>query len=144
MFHSPRRRLLTVLLLLPLVATLWPAMTAAPSAQAAPVSRASRARPLPLAFVRNAGQRDSAVRFEARSMGGMIFFTPGEVVLALPTASQGQRPHNPALDLAATAAETPASVVRLSFDGANAAPAIVGVDPLPGRANCLIGSDPAR
>lgn len=145
MFHSSRRRLLTALLLLSSVVSLWPAMTATPPAQAAPVSRSSRARTIPLSFVRNVGQRDPAVRFEARSMGGMIFFTPGEVVLALPTAhGQTQRPHDLALDPAASAAGLPATVVRLSFDGANAAPAIVGVDPLPGRANYLIGSDPAR
>ena len=39
---------------------------------------------LPLSFIPNAGQTEPAVRFQAHSLGGALFFTPGEVVLSLP------------------------------------------------------------
>jgi uncharacterized repeat protein (TIGR01451 family) len=81
---------------------------------------------LPLSFVPNAGQTKSAVHFEVHDMGGTIFFTSGETVLALPATTQ-----------------TPSSVVRLHFEGANPAPAVVGVNRLPGIVNYFIGDDPA-
>src|SRR5687768_9205376 len=40
---------------------------------------------LPLSFEPNAGQTDPQVRFQARIPGGVIFFTPQEVVLSLAT-----------------------------------------------------------
>lgn len=40
---------------------------------------------LPLSFVSNTGQTDQQVRFLTRSSGGTVFFTPNEVVLALPS-----------------------------------------------------------
>src|SRR5262249_60857011 len=44
----------------------------------------ARAPRLPLFFVPNRGQHPPAVRFQARTLGGAVFFTPREVVLALP------------------------------------------------------------
>ncbi len=81
---------------------------------------------LPLSFVPNVGQTDPAVRFQAHDMGGTVFFTSGEAVLALPAA-----------------ASTALSVVHLRFEGANPTPAVVGVDRLPGIVNHFIGDDPA-
>ena len=81
---------------------------------------------LPLPFVPNAGQTDPAVRFQVHDMGGTIFFTASEVVLALPTTTQASPP-----------------IVRLHFEGANPAPAMTGAERLPGIVNYLIGNDPA-
>src|SRR4029079_1426615 len=47
-------------------------------------------RQLPLSFVPNAGQTDAAVRYQAHGLGGTLFFTPREIVLALPTAAPTQ------------------------------------------------------
>src|SRR5690348_4861726 len=44
-----------------------------------------RPRPLlPISFEPNAGQTAPGVRFTAHGMGGTLFFSPSEVVLALP------------------------------------------------------------
>lgn len=83
---------------------------------------------LPLAFVPNQGQTDPVVQFQAQSMGGTVFFTPHEVVVALPSA----------------AAEQPAPTVRLSFLDANPTPTITPDTPLPGRVNDLRGDDPTQ
>ena len=76
---------------------------------------------LPLSFAPNVGQFDASVRFQAWSPGGALFFTPNAVVLSL---------H-----------EQP--IVRMQFEGANAAPEVVGGERLPGVVNVLHGSDPA-
>ena len=81
---------------------------------------------LSLSFVPNAGQTDPTVHFQVHDMGGTIFFTSGEAVLALP-ASTSAVP----------------SVVHLRFEGTNSDPAVVGVDRLPGSVNYFIGNDPA-
>ncbi len=82
----------------------------------------------PLAFMPNQGQADPAVQFQAQSLGGTAFFTPQEVVLALPPA----------------AAEQPASSVRLGFVDANPVPTITASDRLPGHVNDLRGADPQQ
>lgn len=83
---------------------------------------------LPLSFVPNAGQTDPTVRFQARGLGGGLFFTPNEVVLTLP----------------ARAEKFARQAVRLHFEGANATPEIIGVEPLPGRVNYFSGNDPTH
>jgi hypothetical protein len=101
---------------------------------------------LPLAFIPNMGQTDPAVRFQVKSMGGMIFFTPGEVVLSLPAPSQTTLDHtrNRRDTRHGPEASRPApNVLRLRFAGANVSPNITGVDSLPGSANFLIGNDPS-
>lgn len=110
---------------------------------------------LPLSFVPNAGQTDTAVRFQSRGLGGNIFFTPDEVVLSLPTPTQTQtlqaaalnspgrfqQNHRPRLsDLS----PIPLAVVRLRFEGANPTPEITPAQPLPGVANYFIGNDPTK
>ena len=75
-----------------------------------------------------------------------LFFTPREVVLALPTTSPtqtlpldqgpgGSRPRPQARAM---------SVLRLRFEGATATPALTATDPLSGSVNYLIGNDPAK
>ena len=67
------------------------------------------------------------MRFQARALGGSVFFTPGEVVLALPAAEFGRT-----------------AVLRLRFSGANLAPTITGAARQPGTANYFTGADRAR
>ena len=108
---------------------------------------------LPLSFVPNAGQTDPAVRFEARGMGGTLFFKANEVVLSLPTEAQSPTQQDTALApldhlreerLAATEAAAPSTVVRLLFEEANPAPEVTGTERLPGIVNYFIGNDPAK
>jgi hypothetical protein len=46
---------------------------------------------LPLAFTHYADRADSAVAFQARGLGGTLFFTPSVVTLALPAPSTQPR-----------------------------------------------------
>ena len=84
---------------------------------------------LPISFERNAGQTDAQVRYLAHGRRSGIFFTPGEVVLAL----YGDRADNASV-----------SALRLKWIGANRDAQIAPESPLAGRINYFVGSDPAR
>lgn len=103
--------------------------------------------PLAAPFVPNGGQTDPAVRFEVHGLGGTLFFTPSEVVLGLPrSARAGQSPRT-ALNLPAAGdggAGVPVTYLRLRFAGANTAPEIAGLEPLPGVVSYFKGADPSR
>lgn len=86
---------------------------------------------LPLAFEPNAGQVDPQVRFQARGLGGMVYFTDREIVMTLPQPADG-----------AAHSETLA-VLRLAFDDASR-PEVAGADPLPGTVSYFIGDDSTR
>lgn len=75
---------------------------------------------LPLAFVPNQGQFNTATRFVAQGRGGAISFAQVAVSLALHDGQQ----------------------LRLAFDGANASPSIEPLRQLPGVANYALGDDP--
>jgi hypothetical protein len=103
--------------------------------------------PLPVSFVPNAGQTDAAVRFQADTLGGTLFFTDSEVVLALPRTSASASGPAAARDLLrAGAAErgVPVSVLRLRFEGAATRPEIAGTGRLPGRFHFFRGGDRSR
>lgn len=119
---------LAVLLVLAVLWVAHPYFTPPPPPPASP-SLSPGFGILPLSFIPNADQTDPAVRFQAHGAGGMLFFTPDQVVLSLPgtTADGGQR----------------LSLVRLRFEGADPALQITGADRLPGLVNYFIGNDPA-
>ena len=82
----------------------------------------------------NQGQTHPQVQFETRALGGRLFFTQDELVMALPSGS-------------AALSETHAlstTVVRMRFDGANQSATLMGNDLLPGVVNYLLGNDPRR
>ena len=106
---------------------------------------------LPISFEVNRGQADGSVQFLARGAGYTLFLTPGEAVLSLHT------PHVKTDKLGGLAtpnalrtppsqrtATTPASTVRLQLIGANTKAEVAGIDPLPGKSNYFVGSDPAK
>src|SRR6266545_2981284 len=97
---------------------------------------------LPLAFVANAGQSDSAVRFLVRSRGGTFFFTPAEAVLAVPILD----PNAPFVDRGRRSGQTArvagTTVVRLQYQGANPARALRAGERLLGVVNYLVGTNP--
>ena len=102
-----------------------------------------------LLFEENVGQTDSAVRFHVRGLGGNVFFTSDEVVLALPNrnesaafkAAQATDLFNHADPQYAHPQSLAPSTVRLRFEGANAHPTIAPAEKLPGVVNYFYGSD---
>jgi photosystem II stability/assembly factor-like uncharacterized protein len=111
-----------------------------PGARAATPDRSALAG-LPLFFEANCGQADSPVQFVAHSRSGTILLSPTEVVV-LQTAAQppaGRRARS--VDLRHN---LPAEVNALSFRfvGGNSQAAMTGADPISGRVNYFIGSDP--
>ena len=105
---------------------------------------------LPLSFEVNRGQAAADAKFVARGAGyAMLLTERGEPVLALDSQShKADRPdakrRQPLGRTADFAEPAEQSVLRLTFPGANPAPQIQGEQPLPGRSNYLIGSDPQR
>ncbi len=79
---------------------------------------------MPVGFVQNAGQFDPSVVFSADCNGDRLYFLRDRVILATPTPGGADYQ------------------VSLSFGGADKVPEIQGTDPLPGKANYLIGNDP--
>ncbi|MDQ6695680.1 MAG: hypothetical protein M3014_14935 [Chloroflexota bacterium] len=101
---------------------------------------------LPLSFEPNAGQADPSVRFVARTAGANLFFTPDGVVMSLkgkPQVTHSSTSEARVSNRAAVEGPQVSEMVRLSFKGAAPARLVAGV-PLPGKANYLIGNDPAQ
>src|SRR5206468_1217133 len=103
----------------------------------------------PLSFEANQGQTDAQIDFLARGSAYTLFLTGGDAVLALrsPETAPPSRAGNDAQRLAAAlpaGGGSPDTVLRLQLVGANPEPAPSGLETLPGKANYLIGNDPAR
>jgi hypothetical protein len=84
---------------------------------------------LPLRFEANEGQSDERVKFLSRGSGFSLYLTDQEAVLSL---------QKPSKDVVAT------DVVRMRLSGAKADVEPVGLEPLQGIVNYMVGSDPAR
>ncbi len=110
--------------------------------------RTARRGAVPIVFEENSGQTAADVRFVTRQGDLTSWFGPSEIVFALGNRGRdkvpdaGSRPHARADLTQETASRR--SVVRMRLVGANPAPRVVGLDPLPGETHYLIGSDPAR
>ncbi len=92
---------------------------------------ASALAQLPLRFEANRGQTDGRVKFLSRLGGYTLFLTPDEAVWSL----GGD---------ASVHADASAAVLRMKLAGADTAPAVEGLEALPGGSNYLIGSDRSR
>ena len=102
---------------------------------------------LPLAFEANQGQTDPQVRYISRGQGYQLFLTPAEAVLELRQPKPANAQLNVRGDIKATIAalkSREASVLRLQFAGANAAPKVLGIDQLPGKTNYFVGNNPSK
>jgi hypothetical protein len=99
---------------------------------------------LPLSFESNRGQTNEQVKFLARGRGYNLFLTSTEAVLSVATPRVGE--HHLSTDTAVdTRSNVPQpAVVRMKLVEANPEAAATGQDPLHGRSNYLIGSDPSR
>jgi hypothetical protein len=115
--------------------------TVAPSSSVAP-----KPIHLPLFFEANQGQADSRVRFMARGQGYTLLLTPTETILTesktqVYTRSGAFAPfENPLI----TTKTSRGSLIRMQLVGANSAPAMTGLEELPGKVNYLIGNDPSK
>ena len=128
--------------------------TARPAALPTPVADRRLAKAygaLPVSFEVNRGQTDASVQFLARGVGYTLFLTPHEAVLSVhrrdAKASMQGIPRG--LPAARMPRERPnpmpsSATVRLSLLGSNPRAEVTGVDPLPGKSNYFLGSDPAK
>jgi hypothetical protein len=100
---------------------------------------------LPLHFEANRGQTDLQVKFLSRGPDHTLFLTRTEAVLVLTRAQSRDKSGQQSLTGKAEEHGTVTrSVLRTSFVGANHDPKVSGQDELPGKANYLIGNDPAK
>ena len=92
---------------------------------------------LPLAFEINDGQSDPRVKFLCRGAGYGLFLTSSDTVLALtrPAAKGVQGP---------AAISKSGDILRFKLVGTIAEPPVEGLEPLPGKSNYFIGSDPKQ
>ena len=98
---------------------------------------------MPLYFERNVGQSDPGVRYLSHTSRYSLFLTDDAAVITLVggSANRGR-----------TAVQSPPalknklieSAIRIRLVGANTHPQFEALDPLPGRVNYLIGSDPSK
>lgn len=97
-----------------------------------------------LEFEANAGQFSREVRFLSRGRNHTLFLTTTGAVLKLRTSHR----ETPALTRQRPRADvhTPVSiaVANLKLIGSNPSPKISGTDELPGKANYILGNNPAR
>jgi Domain of unknown function DUF11/Bacterial Ig-like domain (group 2)/Divergent InlB B-repeat domain len=101
---------------------------------------------LPLFFEANQGQADSQVRFMARGQGYTLLLTPTETILAESKTQVSSRSNAfaPFQSPLVTTKSSRGNAIRMQLVGANSAPAMTGVEALPGKVNYLIGNDPSK
>ena len=105
---------------------------------------------LPLSFEANRGQSDARVKFVSRGQGYSLFLSGTEAVMTLrrregvgPAPSPDVTPKMRASGMDAGSGAASA-VLRVTLAGANPAPRVEGLEPVPGRSNYFIGHDPAK
>jgi len=100
---------------------------------------------LPLHFEANQGQTHQDVRFLARGPGYSLYLTAGEAVLVLTQPNpDAKRDLRSTPERRGTQPRGTPVVVRMSLVGAAPKPPASGREELPGKANYLIGKDPAK
>jgi RHS repeat-associated protein len=104
-----------------------------------------------LVFESNAGQTDAQVRFLARTDHGTVFFTPGEIVFAIPVTTTVPQEVldpsgllSPGTNMGASTPPSISDIVRVHFVGANPAPALAGTTRQAGIVNYYRGADARR
>lgn len=92
---------------------------------------------LPLRFIPNLGQFEKKVQFQASSLGGSIYFTPSEVVLALrdKKVKRKQQEDDP------SPLKDNSKIASIQYNNADKNPVVEGVNLLPGVANFMVGKD---
>jgi hypothetical protein len=104
---------------------------------------------LPLVFEPNVGQTDRRVKFLSRAQGSLLFFTQDQVVMSLSAPPREARDTSNARHSFQHAdhkdrAPQNKDVLRMTLVHANPAAKITPLDPLSGKSNYFIGSDPSK
>jgi YD repeat-containing protein len=99
---------------------------------------------LPIAFVPNAGQTDPSVRYQARGLHGNLFFGAGELTMALRPPTRDKTPPKDGSPRRQKPKNIPPAELQQRWIGAQPTAELAGTLDLPGRANFLIGNDPAK
>ncbi len=112
---------------------------------------------LPMSFELNQGQGDPNVRYLARGRGYQILLNDSEAVLRLRRGSNklrsgGKNLRSDAVSFAiagrtsieSESRDWQSETLRIKLEGASPANQIIGLDPLPGKSNYLIGADPEK
>jgi uncharacterized repeat protein (TIGR01451 family) len=123
-----------------------PGATSKPARGAPASSVAPKPIHLPLFFEANRGQADSQVRYMARGKGYTLLLTPTETILTeskTQVSTQGKA-FAPFQSPLVTTKASGGNVIRMQLVGANSAPAMTGLEALPGKVNYLIGNDPSK
>ena len=146
--RTPFRIVLSIFLLASLLVACSPFQglpASAPSPDADEQSSAS-AGERSLIFVPNVGQIHPQVLFSTLGFANRLFFTAGEVLLALPTLDGATEVLTKRLGIARFGALTPRdfTFLRLRFEGANGDVRVAGQGQLRGVVNYFTGNDPAR
>ncbi|MGC8722526.1 MAG: SBBP repeat-containing protein [Acidobacteriota bacterium] len=97
---------------------------------------------IPLHFEPNRGQSDPRVEYLARGRGFGLYLTRrgATLVLSAPTGESARGSRRPPRDTRPHVRST----IRISLEGGNAAPALVGLDRLAGTSSYFLGNDPSR
>jgi len=93
---------------------------------------------LPMRFEANQGQTDANVKFLARGAGYGLFLTGNDAVIAL------RKPLATGSSWAPQADGLASTSLRLRLLGANATPAVAGMEKLTGKSNYFLGNDPRQ
>jgi uncharacterized repeat protein (TIGR01451 family) len=88
---------------------------------------------LPLHFEANQGQAGTGVRFVSRGPGYTIYLGQEEAILAVRSSNSG-----------AAVSKSEPQLIRLQIAGARRSASVMAEEPLPGKANYLIGQDRAQ
>jgi Beta-propeller repeat len=100
---------------------------------------------LPLSFEANQGQADPKVKFLSRGNDHTLFLTSTEAVLTMRIAERGEKKSDSPVQTPQPELPNPQStVLRMKLEGANPNLQVEGVDPLPGKSNYFLGSDPKK
>lgn len=97
---------------------------------------------LPLSFETNRGQADGSVKFLARTQRYSLLLTENEAILGIASWNGGSQEKTRLKNGASNSSDLPSVTMRLAGSSRNVQ--IAGESQLPGKANYLIGTDPAQ
>jgi hypothetical protein len=98
----------------------------------------------PLRFEPNVGQADPQAQYISRGNGYAMYFLPTEIVLALDVSTNARPPQRGSMFPVNHPQSRSMGLVHLKWEGANSHAVIAPEQPLPEKANYLIGNDPSQ
>ena len=99
---------------------------------------------LPVTFEPNAGQSDPEVDFISHNPGYTAFIAPDGLTFTVQPKVRARKPITSPPIEGPPVQPAPMAALRLRLVGANSQAAKRGRDPLPGKANYLLGNDPSK